>query len=284
MKKIFALVLLCIAIACKEDEMIKDDIAEYVSFSGSNFITIGEADDNIVGYPLTAQLWAFEPYNEDITLTFQVTGSNATSGVDYLVSPSTQITIKAGKLLSDTIWVKTVNGEVGNDLERTFEVELVSASQSSILLGLGSETKKNLGITFKITDDDCSGSPICVFNQSLINNVVKYGDPYSFNAVGVVDKINNTVTVSGDLIEYAEFDLVITLTPDSPGASTGVASIGAEQEVGTAWDGYDYKFIETASGTYDASTGKISIAYDIYYLDGGQWWYWFSVTNDFQTP
>lgn len=49
--------------------------------------------------------------------------------------------------------------------------------------------------------------------------------------------------------------------------------------LGTDSDGYGYKFIQTGEGTYDVCQGEVEIEYDIYYLDGGAWVYWYAVKN-----
>ncbi len=284
MKKILALIaaLSFAVFSCKEDEKIVDPIFEFVSFRGNDFVTLNEKVFSEDGYPLLIQLWAFNPYNEDISFTLNVSATNAQKDVDFTVTPSDNIKIKSGRFFSDTIWVKTVNEDIGNDLERTFEVSISTISNTEIGIGLGATEQKNRSITFNILDDDCSGSPLCIFHTTELINAVDWGSVVEKPAVGVVDKANNTVTVSGDLIDYAEFNLTLTLTPDSPGSLTGEAFFG-EQEVGEAWDGYSYKFIQTGNGTYDADTGNINIAYDIYWWDGG-WWYWYSVTNSISAP
>jgi hypothetical protein len=284
-KLLIAFIFLFVAFACSEDEKIMDDVAEYVSFSGNALVTLSEANDTEEGYPLTAQLWAFKEYPEDITINFLIEANNAVEGDDYIISPTNQVKIKAGKFLSDTIWIKTVNGDIGNELERTIDISLSSTSISGIRLGLGVTNPKNKVITFKINDDECSLNPICIFNQPLINNIGWDGGGNVYNATSAVDKINNTVTVGGNLIDYGKFpsaSLTMTLTPDSPGAPTGTVTFG-EREIGTDTDGYKYKVIQTGDGTYDAATGILSIGYDIYYWSGG-WVYWYWVTNEFTVP
>ena len=271
--------------SCKDDEKVVDPIYEFVSFAGDETVNLGEAIHTEEGYPLVVQLWVFDPYKQDLTVNFEVTGNNVQKDVDFTVTPSDAITIKAGNLVSDTIWIKTINNEDANELERTIEVKIKNISEPGLKIGLGLANPVKSSITFKIQDDECSGNPICIFNQELVNNINWGGDDVPMPATSVVDKINSTVTVSGNLIDYGAFSeatLTLTLTPNAPGASTGIASFG-EQETGTDSDGYEYKFIQTGTGSYDADAGTISVAYDIYYWDGG-WWYWYSVTNVYSIP
>jgi len=268
--------------ACEDEETVQDTIYEFVSFAGDEAVNLGEAGNSEDGYPLVVQLWAFDPYPQDINVTLSVSANNAQKDVDFTVSPADNVVIKAGHLTSDTIWIKTLNNEDANELERSFEVKINSISQPDVKVGLGITEPKKGSIKFKILDDECSGDPVCTFNTLLTNTI---GGGTEKPAVGVVDKINGTLTVTGDLIDYEWFSnatLTLTLTPASPGAATGEATFG-EQETGSDSDGYAYKFIEVNTGSYDANAGTISIEYDIYYWDGG-WAYWYTTTNEFSVP
>jgi hypothetical protein len=273
--------------SCDDDQTIQDPIYEFVSFAGDEQVNLGEATNSEDGYPLVVQLWAFDPYTQDVTVNLGVAAINAQSGVDFTVTPSDVVKIKAGSLTSDTIWVKTINNGDANELERTIEVHIASISQPDVKIGLGLTEPKKGSIKFKIQDDECSGNPICVFNQPLTNTVSGPDGSWSEEhpATAVIDKNNSTLTVSGNLIAYGTFPnatLTMTLTPTSDGSSVGTATFG-EQETGSDNDGYAYKFIEVGTGSYNATTGIVSVEYDIYYWDG-DWYYWYSVVNDFTIP
>ena len=267
--------------SCDDEETVQDPIYEFVSFAGDEEVNLGEATSED-GYPLVVQLWAFDPYQQDITVTLGVTATNAVQGEDFTVTPSDNVKIPAGRLTSDTVWIKTINNPDPNELERTFEVKINSISQPDVNIGLGLTEPTKGSINFKILDDECSGDPICAYNTELSNVI---GGGTEKTATGVVDKNASTVTVTGDLIDYDPFSgatLTITLTPSGAGSASGEASFG-EQETGLDSDGYAYKFIEVAPGTYNADVGTIDIEYDIYYWDGG-WVYWYTVTNEFSVP
>lgn len=267
--------------SCDSDEKIEDPIYEFVSFAGDESIDLGEAANSEEGYPLVVQLWSFKPAVQDITVTIEVTGNNVQKDVDYTLTPSDNVTIRTGSLVSDTIWLKTINNDAGNELERTIGVKIKTVSDPNIKIGLGITDPKKSSVTFKIQDDECSGNPVCIYNTALANDIDGTEKP----ATGVVDKTNNTVTLTGDLINYGVFPdatLTLTLTPTGAGSTTGTATFG-EQETGTDGDGYNYKFVEVGTGAYDTEAATISIEYDIYYLDGG-WVYWYSVTNVFSVP
>jgi len=290
-KLITAIMILAgVIFSCDDESTVQDPIYEFISFGGDEQVNLGEATNTNDGYPLIVQLWAFDPYQQDVTVTLGVTATNAQSGVDFSITPSDQVKIKAGKLTSDTIWVKTINNDDANELERTIEVKIISVSQPDVKIGLGIKEPTKQSVTFKIQDDECSGDPVCVFNQALTNIIDNTDGSWVDEerpVAAVVDKNNGTITLTGDLIAYGTFPdatLTLTLTPSTGGATTGSASFG-EQETGTDGDGYTYKFTEVGTGSYDGAAGTISIEYDIYYGDGGGGWiYWYSVTNDFSVP
>jgi hypothetical protein len=279
MKKIFAFaILLTAALACQEDEKITDTVFEFVSFKGNETVTLNEAGSSEDGYPVVVQLWASKPYTIDIDLTLQTSPTNSVAGVDFVAIPQ-NLKIKAGKLVSDTLWIKTVNNAVAAPDERSIELTIETVSESDIKIGLGVENPNHQTITFNIVDDECSANT-SVFNSNL-NNIVNWGgDDVLIPATGVL--VDDELTVTGNLIDYGTFSngsITIILSPESPGATRGSATFGT-QFAGTDNDGYNYQFEQTGTGTYDVCAGTVSVAYDIYYEDGG-WVYWYSVTNVF---
>jgi hypothetical protein len=283
--KIIALFFLLVIgmLSCEDDgDEVQDAVYEFISFAGDETVDIGEASSSEQGYPLVVQLWAFDPYPTDINVSYEISPTNAENNVDFSVTPANSITVKSGSLVSDTIWIKGINNDVANELERSFKVAITSVSQPDVKIGLGVTEPKNKEITFNIIDDECSGDPRCVFNAPLNNHKSHLDGTGGADhpVTGVVNKSNNTITVTGNLIDYGPFTdakLEITLTPDSEGSSTGTASFG-EQETGSDSDGYAYKFIEVGTGMYNAD--KIKVTYDIYYEDGG-WVYWYTVINEY---
>jgi len=281
------MILAGVIFSCDDEETIQDPIYEFIAFAGDAEVGVGEATNNDAGYPLVVQLYAFEPKTQDITVTLGIAAINSKKDEDFTVTPSDVVKIKAGKLTSDTIWVKTINNDDANELERTFEVGIQSTTQPDAKIGLGLTEPTKGSIKFKILDDECSGDPVCTFNQALTNTIVDESVPWTEErpAAAVVDKINGTITLTGDLIAYGPFanaTLTLTLTPASPGSSTGTATFG-DQETGSDSDGYAYKFTEVGTGSYNAATETINIEYDIYYWDGG-WIKWYTVTNEFSVP
>lgn len=281
-KFILLTTLLCVAVlSCDDDDddKVVDPIYEFVAFDGESAVSLNEFNNSEDPFPLTAKLLAFEPYNQDIDLTLEITASNAQVNTDFIVTPHDAIKIRAGKLVSDTVWVKTVDNAVGTDDERTFVVKIKTISQPDVKIGLGLTDPENAAVTFTILDDECSLTT-SIYNTTLNNSI---GGGTIKPAEGVVTA--NTVKLTGDLIDYGPFSsasLSVTLTPESTGSTKGKATFG-EQETGSDSDGYEYKFIEVGEGSYDVCSGTISVEYDIYYMDGG-WTYWYTVTNLFSVP
>ena len=280
-KIIFLLALLCAGtFSCDDDDNnVVDPIYEFVAFAGESSVSLNEATNSNDGFPITAKLLAFEPYTQDIDLTLEITGSNTQENTDFTVTPNTGVKIRAGKLVSDTIWIKTVDNAAGTDLARTFQIKIKTVSQSAVKIGLGLADPENAAITFTILDDECS-STTSIFNTTLSNKI--NGDATK-SAEGVLT--GSTVKLTGDLINYGTFSnasLSVILTPAGAGSTKGKATFG-EQETGTDGDGYKYKFIEVGEGSYDVCSGSITVKYDVYYEDGG-WVFWYTVTNIFSVP
>lgn len=277
------MVLLVMSIACSEDDKIEDPIFEFISFKEAESVNVNELTNSTEGYPVVLQLWAFQPYAENITLQYAVTGTNAQMGVDFTVTPANSVTLSAGKLTSDTIWVKTIDNGSGSLVDRSFDISLTSASKSDIKIGLGIADPKQKKITFKILDDECSLTTD-IYSASLKNLIGTDGSTMGTNnAVGVV--VGSTVSITGDLIWYGPMDepLVVTLTPGVGGSTKGTATFGT-QFMGTANDGYEYTFTQVGTGSYDVCSGTISLTYDTSYRAVGDvdWVPWQRVTNLFQ--
>lgn len=264
--------------SCDDDENVADPIYEFVAFAGNGSVALNEFQHSETPFPLTAKLLAFEPYPQDIDLTLEITATNAQENTDFTVTPNNSIRIRAGQLVSDTIWVKAVDNGVSTDVERSFQISIKSVSQSDVKIGLGLADPKNAAVTFSIIDDECSLTT-AIYNATLTAEI---NGGVTKPAEGILT--GNTLKVTGDLIDYSPLTAVlsITLTPDGEGATKGKATFG-EQDMGTASDGYQYKFTEVGEGSYDVCSGTVTLEYDVYYIDGG-WTYWYSVTNVFTVP
>jgi hypothetical protein len=283
-KIIFLSFVLCSGIfSCDDDENTPvDPIYEFVAFAGESSVNLNELDNSDEPFPLVAKLLAFEPYAQDIDLALEITGTNVQENTDFVVTPHDAVKIRAGKLVSDTVWVKTVDNTMGTDLERSFQIKIKSVSQPDVKIGVGLADPKNAAVTFNILDDECSLTTD-IYNTTLSNSIVGLNGDGTKPAEGVLT--GSTIKLTGDLINYGPFSnaaLSVTLTPDGTGSTKGKATFG-EQETGTDADGYAYKFVEIGEGSYDVCSGTISVEYKVYYMDGG-WTYWKEGTNNFSVP
>ncbi|HYC87508.1 MAG TPA: hypothetical protein VEB86_19880 [Chryseosolibacter sp.] len=277
--------LLAGLMACGEDEKLADPIYEFISFRGNPAVDLNERDHSTEGFPFTLQLLAFKPYTRDIEITFEVTAVNAVESIDFEIVPSTKkIVLKAGTYTSDTLWIKTIDNNAGTELERTVEVAIKTVSETGIRIGLGIDEPRNAAVVARILDDECTSQPD-IYGVNDLSNEIDWGSGGTETVVsGSVN--GSAITLTGDLIGYDPFanaTLTITLTPDGAGAMNGSAMFG-EFEAGEDSDGYFYKFIQSGTGTYDLCSGTITISYDIYWQDGPDWVYWYSVTNVISTP
>src|SRR6185436_15725483 len=127
-KIIFLSFVLCAGIfSCDDDENTPvDPIYEFVAFAGESSVNLNELDNSEEPFPLVAKLLAFDPYSQDVDLALEITGSNAQENTDFVVTPHDVVKIRAGKLVSDTIWVKTVDNTAGTDVERSFQIKIKS--------------------------------------------------------------------------------------------------------------------------------------------------------------
>ena len=267
-------------LSCDEESKPVDPIYEFIAFKGASTVNVNEFAHSEEAFPLVVELKAFKPYPDDIEVTMEVIGNNAEPNVDFTIAPGQSVTIPAGSLVSDTIYIKTIDNSAGSPSARSFDLRIKSISKSDINIGLGLTQPRNAVVTVNILDDECSETT-AVFNGSLINTLDWGGGDVVKPAAGVLTA--NTIKVTGDLIDYGAFpnaSITITLTPQSDGATKGTATFG-EQVAGTDNDGWEYKFIQTGAGAYDVCNGTIVIEYDIFYMDGGSWVYWYSVRNVF---
>jgi hypothetical protein len=276
--KIYLLLFLLIgSLSCEEEENIEDPVFEFVAFQEDG-ISLNEKDNSLMPYPLVAELLAYQPYQEDIELQLEITGSNAVEGEDFTVQPGATLKIKAGSLISDTLYLKTIDNSAFSG-ERSIAITIKSTSKPDIKIGLGIAEPKRASVSAQITDDECSETT-AIFNTVNISNKITYsGGGNTTTVEGAVS--GNELTLAGDLIDYSPFSgaqLKVTLIPSAEGATGGSANFG-EQETGTDSDGYEYKFIQTGEGSYDVCKGTVELEYEIYYLSGGSWVYWYSVKN-----
>ena len=216
---------------------------------------------------------------EDFSVELSVIGNNLEEGIDYSLSSKT-VNFKAGSIASEPIHLTIIDNLVNSDEDKNLVMSIISVSNPNINIGVGMVNQSNKELTIHILDNECSET-IDIFNSSELINSTEWGD---YTITGSVS--NEVLKVTGDLISYGSFpnaNLEINLTPAVVGATTGTASFD-DYEAGTDNDGYDYLFKQVGEGSYDVCIGNVTVQYEVYYESGGNWVYWYTVTNSINLP
>ncbi len=135
-------------VSCDEDT---------VTYGGQNFVSFDKvastrfnAFENIGTAEIPVNL-AF-PKSNDVVVNFDITNSQGTEGVDYIVLTPESVTIPAGET-TGYIKIQIINNEILND-SKSLEITLTGLNDSKVALGLvdqGSKFKR-----FLIVNDDCT--------------------------------------------------------------------------------------------------------------------------------
>ncbi|UNY97960.1 hypothetical protein MQE36_12795 [Zhouia spongiae] len=272
-KLVYLLSIVCVLLqSCSDDDTVNDPVFEFISFQ-SETITVSENAASIESVPVTLRLYGYEP-KEAITVNLATINNNVEEGVDYSLSGKS-ITFKPGSFISDTLFVSTIDNASGSDSERSFSLNIESISNPDIKSGLGIENPSNASLKIVIADDECTRT-IDVFNAATLSN---QNDKGTTTISSVLN--GNVVTLTGDLMAYAPFSnatLDVTLIPASEGATKGEATFGIF-DAGTDSSGYTYQFRQVGEGTYDVCSGEILIEFEVYWLEGEIWEYWYTSNN-----
>ena len=262
--------------SCSDDDTIVDPVYEFIFFQKEG-ITVGEANGSMDPVPVTLKLLGYKAANP-IQVTLSVQDNNVSEGVDYTISSKT-LTFQPGSFLSDTVFISTIDNNQGVDYERSFTLNIESISNPNIKVGLGIEDPSRASLKVIIADDECSDT-IEIYNDSLINQT-------TYDTHDIVGTLNGSdISVTGNLISYGPFsnaELTMTLTPESNGATTGTASFD-DYYAGTDADGYEYQFRQVGVGTYDVCSGNILVNFEVYWLSGSNWVYWYTSYNNIKIP
>lgn len=104
------------------------------------------------GYPIYLQ-YDGSILSEDFTVSLQITESGAQSGTDYTVESST-VLFKAGSILSEPFYLKTIDNLVTNEGERSLDIEIGSVSNPNISIGVGMVNQSNKSFSLSILDNE----------------------------------------------------------------------------------------------------------------------------------
>lgn len=250
-----------------------DQEAELAETYSADALKAGDEE----GYPIYLQ-YDGSTLDEDFTVNLKVTETVAKAGVDYSIESGT-VLFKAGSLLSEPFYLKTIDNLITNEEERSLQIDIESVSNSNISIGVGIKNQSNKTFAVQILDNECS-EELDIFNSSALAWASNQG---SATVSGTFDSSASTLKFEGDLVAYgplANTSLVIDLTPVEAGAKIGTVSFD-DYYAGKDTDGWEYTYIMESEGSYDICAGTISgVAFGVYYLSGGSWVYWYSVDAD----
>lgn len=257
----------------KKAELYDFERYKFVSFVEQE-ITVGEnySAESESAYPIYLR-YDGSTLDEEFTVELKVTGNNIQEGQDYSVETTT-VVFKAGEVKSEPFFLNIIDNLIDNELDGELTIEIVSVSNPNIDIGVGIVNQSNKSLSVTILDNECS-EDIDIFNATLSNQT-----PWDTHTItGTLD--GSVVTLVGDLISYSAFSnatLAVTLTPLAEGAKIGTATF-EDYNAGADSDGYEYQFRQVGEGTYDVCAGEIKIEFEVYWLNGSSWSYWYTTSN-----
>lgn len=280
-KIIAFLSIFTLTIGCEQEAELYDFTKyKYVSFVDQEAEiaeNYSEEAGKEMGYPIYLQ-YDGSTLSEDFTVSLLITESGAQSGTDYTVESST-VLFKAESILSEPFYLKTIDNLVTNEEERSLDIIIESVSNPNISIGVGMVNQSNKDFSLSILDNECSET-LEIFNSTNLSLVSNEG---SATISGTYDSSTSTLLLEGDLVAYgplANTSLLIDLTPVEQGAKIGTVTFD-DYYAGLDTDGWEYTYIQESEGTFDICAGTVNnISFGIYYLSGGDWAYWYSITAD----
>lgn len=288
-KIIACLFIFILTMGCEQEPELYDFTKyKYVSFVDQEAAIAENYSEDAgqeLGFPIYLQ-YDGSLLSEDFTVNLQITESGAQSGTDYSVE-SSSVLFKAGSILSEPFYLKTIDNLVTNEEERNLGIVIESVSNPNISIGVGMVNQSNKAFSLSILDNECSET-LSIFTSDALTFVNNYE---TVTVKGTFDETNSTLKLEGNLVAYgplANTSLVVDLTPVEPGAKIGAVTFD-DYNAGFDTDGYEYKYTQSIDpdtdeiivGSYDICAGSVNnIAFDIYYVSGASWVYWYSITAD----
>ena len=278
LKIIACLFIFMLTMGCEQEPELYDFTKyKYVSFVDQE----AEIAENYsadagkeLGYPIYLQ-YDGSMLSEDFTVNLLISESGAQSGTDYSIE-SSSVLFKAGSILSEPFYLKTIDNLVRNEEERNLGIVIESVSNPNISIGVGMVNQSNKAFSLSILDNECSET-LEIFNSTNLSLVSNEG---SATISGTYDSNTFTLLLEGDLVAYgplANTSLLIDLIPVEPGAKIGKVTFD-DYYAGLDTDGWEYTYVMEGDGTFDICAGTVNnISFGVYYLDGGDWVYWYSI-------
>ena len=270
---IVILLLTVVAVSCfdENDFSIPDDL-NWVGFKTNSFEIAEDSGEGVTAEIIVSSA----KLTSDLSITYTVSSSNATEGVDYsLPSGSGTITVPKG---SNSVNVVLIESALNNDNvtgDRTIVFEITSTG--GLTLG-GPDGFYGGIVTVVVAEDDFT-----TFGYTSFEDIDLTGLSANYNKSGSVELLNNPGEAPVDFVATGnELGFNTSFLPEYVG-DPGVEVIGVNNG---AFGGYTYPF---GSQGYAASDldGALEIVFDevtippgisvlrldiaAYFIDGGDW-------------
>jgi hypothetical protein len=202
---------------------------------------------------------------------FNVTGSlNDVQGLSSISIQNTELAINKNITLS---------GEMAYDLNEMFTL-VDGTNDGDYTIEIIVTNIESLSTTFtsvlSVTSNSVCNEGYTIFGDENLTANISFTEtdgsfePYDYTN-SVTTSINgDMITISGDIIDFFEMQLTVTMMPDINDVTRGAITF-TEEDLGTYTDGYTYRLIQVQEGSYDTCAGIMNIFYDLEYEDAGSW-------------
>ena len=183
----------------------------------------------------------------------------------------------------------SLTGDTTYELNETFSIaDTVSPGDYSI--DVIATNVEGLSATFTsvlsvISDGPCTNDYTVFGNETLSASISFIETDGSFDPYETTSSVTTTIdgdqiTMTGDIIDFFELQLTLTMVPNSDDATIGAATFSIE-DLGTYTDGFNYRLVQVEDGTYDACEGTLSISYDLEFEEDGNWVFFYRTETQF---
>jgi hypothetical protein len=202
---------------------------------------------------------------------FNVSGSlNDVQGLSSISIQNTELAINENITLS---------GEMAYDLNEMFTL-VDGTNDGDYAIEIIVNNIESLSTTFtsvlSVTSNSVCTEDYTIFGDKNLTANISFTEtdgsfaPYDYTS-SVTTSINgDMITISGNIIDFFDAQLTITMDPDINDATIGVITF-TEENLGIHTDGYTYRLVQVQEGSYDACAGTMNIFYDLEYEDAGSW-------------
>jgi hypothetical protein len=202
---------------------------------------------------------------------FIVTGSiNDVQGLSSISIQNPELAINENIVLS---------GEMVYDLNEMFTL-IDGTDDGDYTIEIVATNIESLSTTFtsvlSVTSNSVCNEDYTLFGDENLTANISFTqtdgsfEPYDYTN-SVTTSINgDMITISGDIIDFFEIQLTVTMMPDINDVTIGAITF-TEEDLGTYTDGYNYRLIQVQEGSYDTCAGIMNLFYDLEYEDAGSW-------------